>query len=540
MEKILVVDDEPGVLTLCRRVLERDGYTVTAVATAEDAQENLKHEVFDLVLTDLKLGGITGIDLLKQIKDSYPQTEVIVITGQATVETAIEAIKSGAYDYISKPFNISELGASVKKALDFSRLKRQENIFRETTYLYKLSQEITANRTESEVLDFILDRAVMALHSDSGSIFIYLKDKDQLHPMAVHGTQQVEELKIGERIAGWVAQKRQPLLLQNGLDSMPQFSDLPKRHDIVSSMVVPLIDQESFSGVICLTRYNQLTNYQFTPRDLESLQVFALHATLILSSLRHHQGLRELDKLKSEFVANVSHELRTPLMAISGAMELMENYLNSIELKNEKKTTLVLDLVKRNTERMSRLVNDLLDFSRIESKQTKLLPMRFSLNELIKETVEDFIYRAKEKEIVLTSDIKDPDINMNADREKIKQIIANLLANAIKFTAGSGTVKLECAKSGPETIVISVSDSGIGIPKENQKKIFDKFYQVDGSISRAHSGFGIGLSIVKSTVEEHKGKVWFESEPGKGSKFFVQLPMDVESVMGVPDAVEKE
>ena len=537
MEKILVVDDEQVVLRLCKRVLERDGYQVTAVETVDEAEEALGREIYDLVLTDLRLGQNSGLDLLKKIKTAYPQTEVIIITGQATIETAIEAIKSGAYDYIPKPFNTSELGASVNKALDFSRLKRQENIFRETTYLYKLAQEITTNRTESELLDFILNRAVKALHSDSGSVFIYLPDKEALHPMAVMGTQHVDELKIGERVAGWVAEKMQPLLLQDGLDNMPQFSDLPKRHDIVSSMVVPLIDQESLVGVICLSRYNKFTNYMFTPRDLESLQVFTLHSTLILSALRHHHALKELDKLKSEFVANVSHELRTPLMAIGGAMELLDNYLG--DQKNEKRMSVILDLINRNTGRMGRLVNDLLDFSRLESKQMKLEPVSFSLDELGNETIEDFAIKAKSKSIELSLHIQNKGMMINADRERIKQVLVNLIGNALKFTNDGGKIKLEFSKADENAVLIAVSDTGIGIPKDNLKKVFDKFYQVDGSISRSHAGFGLGLSIVKSTVEQHKGKIWVESEAGQGSTFYVQIPSisEVSSMITDPDLI---
>lgn len=524
MEKILIVDDEPGVLELCKRVLKRDGYNILTATSGEEALEILPKEMFDLVLTDLKLTGLNGIELIKKIKSSYPQTEVMVITGQATIETAIESLKSGAYDYITKPFNISELGAAVKKSLEYSRLRVQENIFRETTYLYRLAQEISKSHSESDLINFILERAVKALHSDAGSIFIFEPTKSTLSPMAIYGSYHSDEIKLGEGIAGWVAQNRQPLLLQDGLGNMPQFKGLPVRPNIVSSMVAPLIDKEVLLGVICLNRFVGMTNYQFTHRDLESLQIFALHATLILSALRYQQALRDLDKLKSEFMANVSHELRTPLMAISGAVELLNNYIVSSD--SNQKIGMIMDLVGRNTDRMRLLVNELLDFARLETKQKKLVITRFSLNELIEETIEDFTSRAKEKDISLMFNTSEEKVDMSTDRERIKQIISNLISNSIKFTSEKGKIEVGYTKRNNGSVLMTVFDNGIGIPKEKQDKIFEKFFQVDGSISRSHAGFGLGLAIVKSAVDVLKGKIWVESKINEGSKFFVLMPIN--------------
>jgi signal transduction histidine kinase/DNA-binding response OmpR family regulator len=532
MEKILIIDDEPGILELCRKVLSREKYNVFTTKSGAEGLKLLPQEMFDLVLTDLRLGDMNGIDLIKKVKHSYPNTEIMVITGQATLETAIEALKSGAYDYIPKPFNIQELVTAVRKALDFSRLRRQENIFREIIYLYKFSQEIPKSPSESDLANFTLERAVKVLQADSGSIFVFQPIDNKLVPIAISGSKIYDNVSLGEGIVGWVAEKKQSLLLQDGLDSAPQFKDLPKRHDIVSSMIVPLMDRDVLLGVICVNRFAKLTNYQFSPHDLESLQIFALHATLILSALRHHHALLELDKLKSEFIANVSHELRTPLMAIGGAMELLKSYIENVA---NKKINDITDLITRNAQRMNFLVNDLLDFSRLETKQSKLNIVNFSISKLIDETAEDINFKAKEKGISLTIENidKTPELNLTADREKIKQIISNLLTNAVKFTPNNGWIKLEYKIEGDNSVLVTVADSGIGIPLDKQKYIFDKFYQVDGSISRSHSGFGLGLAIVKSSVLAHKGKIWVESVPNQGAKFFVQLPLNVSEAVKV-------
>jgi DNA-binding NtrC family response regulator len=212
--KILVIDDETGIVELCQRVLSQEGHAVSTAFSGEEGLEILSKESFDLVLSDLRMPGIDGIKLLKKIKENSPGTEVIIITGQATIETAVESLKGGAYDYILKPFNISELVAATQKCLDFSKLRRQENIFRETTYLYQLTQEATRTKSEKALLEFILERMAKAMNADAGSIYIIIPEQEKLIPMAIYGDYGADreaELKIGERIAGWVAGERKPL-----------------------------------------------------------------------------------------------------------------------------------------------------------------------------------------------------------------------------------------------------------------------------------------------------------------------------------------
>ena len=525
MNKILVIDDEIGILELCQRVLVQEGHTVTTATSGEEGLKLINSEGFDLVLSDLRMPGIDGIKLLKKIKETSPETEVIIVTGQATIETAIESLKGGAFDYILKPFNISELIASTQKCLEFAKLKRQESVFRETTYLYQLTQEAAKTKSEKALLEFILERMVKALNADAGSIFMIMPEKDRLIPMAAYGDfgkDKETELRIGERIAGWVAGERKPLLIQDGFKNMEQFKDIPVRQEIVSALVSPLLNQDMMLGVVCLNRFKYKTNYLFTEHDLESLQIFMLHAALIIVALRHQQALVELDNLKSEFLANVSHELRTPLMAISGALELLNGYSN--KLLEDKKAKMFMDLISRNSDRMRYLVNDLLDFSRMETGKMKLIKLPFDLCETVREITRDLNLKAQEKKITLKTEIQEKDkIEILADRERIKQVLVNLITNAIKFTPEGGSVTTGCGLKDGRIAEIYVKDSGIGIPKDKFNKIFEKFYQIDGSVSRTQPGFGLGLAIVKSIVEAHESKIYIESEIGKGSKFTVSL-----------------
>jgi signal transduction histidine kinase len=300
------------------------------------------------------------------------------------------------------------------------------------------------------------------------------------------------------------------------------FSELPPDINIASAMVAPLVVENAPIGVLCIKRMAERTNVQFTEHDLESFKLFAVHAALVLSALRHMQALLELDRMKSEFVANVSHELRTPLMALGGALDLLPSYIDGAP--HAEKITKFVELMARNTARMRFLVNDLLDFSQIQSGKLTLRPKPFALRDLVRETLEDFTGRALSKNVTLAARYPETEPALTADRERIGQVLANLIGNAVKFTPGGGSVTVAYRDDGPEHLVISVADTGIGIPPAHRDKIFREFYQVDGSLSRDHGGFGLGLAIVKSIVEKHGGAIGVESETGKGSTFSVRLP----------------
>jgi signal transduction histidine kinase len=523
MEKILVVDDEVGILQLCKRVLETGDLLVHTASDGESALKLIAGEKYDLVLTDLKMPGIGGLELLKRVKELNPQTAVIMITGQATIESAIEALKSGAYDYVLKPFDLNELTAAVHKCLEHNRLRRQGAILNEALYLYQFAQELNKEHSEKEMLGFILQRAAKTLGGDAGSLFLLIPKDGVLRAVASYGMNELKcELQLGQGVVGWVAQNHQPLLIQEEVNKLPQFKDLTPRADIASSMVVPVMSQQTLLGIICISRFVHKSNFQFTPHDLESLQIFALHSGLILASLRHQLAQKELDELKSEFVSNVSHEVRTPLMAISGAVELLMAGTNPCV--QDVKTKMFLDLIARNTQRMHFLVNDLLDFSRLETGILKLYFTGVNLRMVIEEVLQDLQFKAKEKDITFQKEFPQQDSEIVADREKFKQVVTNLVGNAVKFTCPGGVIKIAYSVDASGQVLFSVADTGIGIPKDKQEKIFEKFYQVDGSPSREKSGFGLGLAIVKSIVEHHEGRIWVESEEGKGATFYISIP----------------
>ncbi len=235
---------------------------------------------------------------------------------------------------------------------------------------------------------------------------------------------------------------------------------------------------------------------------------------------RYEQRLKELDKLKSDFVSNVSHELRTPLTAIKGSVD---NMLDGLTGDLNEKQSRYLMRIKSNADRLARLINDLLDLSRIEAG-INLKPRNLDLVTIAKEVTETLRPVAADKLITLTMESLDDTVTAWADPDRISEILMNLLGNAIKFTPTNGEVTLSLQGSGNEWVKISVADTGPGIPSDEANRIFDKFYQVTQPEKQKAMGTGLGLSITKALVEMHGGKIWLESEVGRGSIFSFILP----------------
>jgi len=236
---------------------------------------------------------------------------------------------------------------------------------------------------------------------------------------------------------------------------------------------------------------------------------------------RFERRLKELDRLKSDFVSNVSHELRTPLTAIKGSVD---NMLDGIIGPLDEKQLRYLVRIKSNADRLGRLINDLLDLSRIEAGKIDLRPTYLPVASLAREVADTLRAVAAEKlislEVVGPGDV----VQAWADRDKVTQVLINLISNAVKFTPPHGKVIVAVERNGQEWVQASVSDSGPGIPADEAAKIFDKFYQVDQANKQKTKGSGLGLAISKALVEMHGGRIWVESEAGHGSTFSFTLP----------------
>ena len=258
-----------------------------------------------------------------------------------------------------------------------------------------------------------------------------------------------------------------------------------------------------------------------------------LKQKLVLES-EHAEKLEEVARMKSNFFTNISHEFRTPLTLILGPAKQLKDRITDNKSKEE------LDLIHRSAKKLNRLVDELLDISKIESGEMKLKTCPLNIVTVVKELALSFYSLAERKNIVFNIISDDEEIIVYIDKDKFDKILSNVLSNAFKFTPEGGKVEVRIIAKPPSfpplvkgelkggSVEISVRDTGIGIPKDQMEKIFNRFYQVDGSHTREQEGTGIGLALTKELMDLHKGKIEVESEESKGSKFTLIFPLGKE------------
>jgi signal transduction histidine kinase len=236
---------------------------------------------------------------------------------------------------------------------------------------------------------------------------------------------------------------------------------------------------------------------------------------LVVKSLSY---IAQINQLKSEFVSIVSHQLRAPLSSLRWALEV---FLKTDPSENQKK---YLKLMQESNERMLRLVNDLLNVSRIEQGRLSLRKEKINLAKIIKEVIKEFHFLAKASNVEI-SFRKEGDLPpVLADEDKIRMVIQNLLSNALQYSRGRGEITIRLRKQ-KDNLLFEISDTGVGIPKKQQKRIFEKFFRANNVLKYQTKGTGLGLFIAKAIIDNSGGKIWFKSKEGKGSTFYFTLPI---------------
>lgn len=239
---------------------------------------------------------------------------------------------------------------------------------------------------------------------------------------------------------------------------------------------------------------------------------------------------KELERMKSDFVSNVSHELRTPLTSIKSFSELILDDLDTMDGEIQKR---FLGIIRDEAERLTRLISDLLDLQKIQADRMKWRMETIDLPQLIENSVGTFSGLAKMKKIQLSFECRDGVPRILGDRDRLQQVLVNLISNAIRFSSENGQIRIEAARV-PEGVLVFVADKGIGIPADKRERIFERFYQVDSSMTKGRGGTGLGLAISKEIIEHHGGRIWVESKAGEGSKFSFVIPD------ATPDSPERE
>jgi signal transduction histidine kinase len=411
---------------------------------------------------------------------------------------------------------------------------------KELSSLVQASQSLVSALDTDALLGTIVRTAVNTFEAaDTGVIFLYERELDRLVAKSAVGYDPTPlswvQLKPGEALAGKVFQSGKSLVcntpgevnevLESTSSETRSYLLLARKGKEPLSLVgVPLISRGKVLG--CLVLGSLRHSFAFREDEVEVLSAFAAHAAATFENARlmreasQAQALREADKLKTEFLSSISHELRTPLTSIKISTDSLLATLNP-ETRDGAQARL-LNNISRNTERLNRLVGELLDTARLQSGKIKLNLQSLELSHVLRDCLDTIKPLAGDKSQTVEVELSPLLPPVMGDPARLGQVLINLLTNAVNFTPPQGYIKVT-AREENNYVIISVADTGAGIPKEEQTRIFDRFYQATRTGGKA--GMGLGLSIAKALVELHGGKIWVESEPGKGSVFSFTIPI---------------
>lgn len=546
--RVLVVDDEPSVVDVFREFLSGEGYDLTVAASGEEAVRIIPELKPDIILTDINLPGLSGLEVMRFAKGVDPEIAVIVVTGYASASTAIDALRQGAYDYVTKPFDLDDVHQIVERGIANRRLKainrrlveelrqkneqlqRHESELRERvriatwqmTTLYEVNKEISANLELAPRLAVICSKAAELCGAPAAVVFLRNPETERFHADAAHGVplsareEHVTVLPEAESALGVVAAERramrsEPVPGAKGL-TLPGVPEVT----VDSLLAVPLVADAQTIGV--LVAINKAGGFSID--DESFLALFAAQAAIAVRNSQLFEHTKSLDRLKSEFVAVVSHEIRTPLTSVKGAVELLAD---DRYFKNTDQQGKLLTIAHANAERLLVLINDILDFSKLESASLPMNIERQRLEPVVHQAAQNLRTMMEEKrihlELLLSPEL--PDLMLDSNR--VAQVLTNLLSNAIKFSQPGGRIVIS-AEPWEGGVRIGVRDHGEGIAPQNLPKLFRKFSQIDSSSTRKAGGTGLGLVICKGIVEQHGGRIWVESTLGEGSTFYFTLP----------------
>ena len=624
---ILIVEDNDDIREFIEEsLLGPQGYRTRSVGHGLEALEILNNQTPDLVITDYHMPKLNGLELLQHIQQRTPGLPVIVMSSERSNRLVVEVMRSGASDFIIKPFDQDTLTRAVQNAL------KQKPAFPETptrptgapiSRVRELETLISIGRSVTEVLGLdealtrVVEAAVHLTGAEEGSLLLLDEQSGDLYMRAAKNFDEdfvkTFRLQVRDSLAGQVIETGKPILLdesspqkiktaylvhsliyvplrvrgktigvlgvdnrkagrvlgQNDVTVMTAMADyaaiaidnarLFQESEQERSKLETILGQTE-NGVIVVDEDNRvvminqsaerifgvtgrweglsaaevfdhdnllefLRSGDGVPRkeelELDDGRVFNIICSpisrigqaVVLHDITH---FKELDRIKSEFVTTVSHDLRSPLTAILGYIELIERAgpLNETQFE-------FVERVRISVEQITALVTDLLDLGRIESGLDTSKELT-NLGRLSRYALDGLRTTARGREIDLQGSISDQLPAVYGDPVRLRQMIANLLENAIKYTPQGGQVRLE-AQAEDDQVILRIRDTGPGIPASDQPYLFDKFFRAS-NVPDDSTGTGLGLSIVKSIVEQHQGRIWLESQIGAGTTFTVVLP----------------
>ncbi len=530
-ESILVVDDDLGFLEVIQRILEAKGYEVVTVPSAGEAVSRARQRFYNVAILDISLPDTEGTELLSTLLGMHPDIIAIMLTGYSSVQNAVQSLNRGAFAYLEKPLDPGHLLSVIDQGLEKQRLlfeNRQlveelEQRNRETSILLKVSQAVSQSLDLSQIIGAGLEQVTQSM--DVAASYVHLRENGCLVLKGYHGLTDRVARELAEEaddsITGRIFAQAEPVVVNNISAGDGSSLAILAKAGYRSYAGVPLMILGESIGVISVATTRER---HFTEKEVSLLTSIGREISIAIQNSQLYEeassarALRELDALRTEFLANVSHELRTPLAVIKGSASSLLQPDVSFDEQTWREFLLSID---RDADRLSRLVEDLLMMSRLESGALEVKKEKHSLAQVVgsvKDRLDSLASRHR-LEINIPGDI--PPVVV--DDGRIGEVLTNLVENAVKYSDEGTRITIEASPDHGK-VIVSVADEGIGIPPELHHKVFDRFFQVENRKKGNRMGTGLGLTICRGIIEAHGGKIWVESEVDKGAKFSFTLP----------------
>jgi PAS domain S-box-containing protein len=490
-----VNDDEVGRYA-SSRILQRAGYRVIEAGSGAAALEILQRERPDLVLLDVKLPDMSGLEVCRHIKTTPDTASTLVVHMSASYvhsRDAVRGLESGADGYLTEPVDPTVLVATVNS---FMRLRRAEAALRESEARYRLLFE--RNPLPTWVFDA---ESLTVLAVNDAALEHYGYTREEFMALSVADLRPLEEVPALRRV------------LAKGEASFRRETRHRKRDGTVIDVEVMAAPLQFGDHRARLVIASDVTDQR---------RVEQARGELLVREQAARAEAEAANQSKDEFLAVLSHELRTPLHAIYGWARM----LRSMPL-DAATTERALTAIERNSALQAQIIEDLLDVSRVITGKLVLDRRPVELSDVVQAALEGVRGQAAARGVQLDLQIGDRGIVVSGDPARLQQIVANLLSNGVKFTPGGGRVTV-CLGRHEEGVRLVVSDTGLGIRPDFLPHVFQRFRQADSSTTRAYTGLGLGLAIVRHLVELHQGSVDVASEGvGRGTTFTVTLPREI-------------
>lgn len=490
--EIIVIDDDDVIRLACEMTLKQEGYLIETAENGRIGIEKVKSGAFDLILLDLMMPEMSGTEVIETIRSFDQHIVIVVITGFATIESAVETLKKGVYDYIPKPFTPEELRNVVRKGLERSRLLKEAESLRDEREQNLL--KIAAEQSRLTTIINCMGEGLIATDKDANLILI--------NNVGCKMLALSEPCSTGIHVKGNLNNQDLEKFICELL-SRKEFPD----HNINKEII--------FSP-------EENTIYLITAAPIKEKNDEVSGLALVLMDITQE---KKLERMKAEFqklVSVVTHELKAPINAIDGYLDLiLKGYVKD---KPEKQVE-YLSRSRQKAETLRNLVQDLLSLTSIESGKFASERLPVDVRKILTDIITFMENEAAEKELQIKQHLADNIPEIHADKNALIYLFTNLISNAIKYNRQKGTVTIKLETSD-NRILVSVKDTGIGISDDDQKKIFDEFFRSKREEIQKISGTGLGLNIAKRIAELHNGTIEVFSKIGEGSEFKVVLPVD--------------